>query len=74
MVNTPPPTTAPRIIVPETPVEEQEEQKAKMGIKKPPLPPPMWDEFTPATPREVKEQRNAEVMDDEDTGTSSILA
>jgi hypothetical protein len=70
MVNTPPPTTPQRIIVPDTPIEEQEDQKAKMGMKRPAFPPPMWGEFTPATP---KEKRSAEVMDDEDTGASSIL-
>lgn len=74
MVNTPPPTTPQRIIVPDTPIEEHGAQKAKMGKKKPSLPPPTWDEFTPTTPKEVREKRNAEVMDDEDTGATSILA
>jgi hypothetical protein len=74
MVNTPPPMTPQRVIVPDTPVEDQEEHKAKMGIRRPTLPPPMWDEFIPETPKEVQEKRIGEVMDDEDTGTSSILA
>ena len=74
MVNTPPPRTPQRIIVPDTPIEEQEEQRARKGVKKPSLPPPMWGEFTPATPKEVREKRNAEFMDDEDTGTSPIPA
>jgi len=72
MVNTPPPTTPQRIIVPDTPIEERDGQKAKKGVKKPTLPPPMWEEFAPAKPKEVREKRNGEVMEDEDTGTSSI--
>ena len=73
MVNTPPPTTPQRIIVPDTPIEEPGEQRTKMGIKKPMLPPPMWDEFRPESPKVVREKKSREVMDDEDTGTLSIL-
>jgi len=74
MVNTPPPTAPQRIIVPDTPIEELEEQKVRMGIKKPALPPPMWDEFMPESPKAVRGKRSREVMDDEDIGTSSIQA
>jgi hypothetical protein len=74
MVNTPPPTAPQRIVVPDTPIEELEEQKVKMGIRKPVLPPPMWDEFTPLSPKAVREKRSREIMDDEDTGMSFTLA
>jgi hypothetical protein len=74
MVNTPPPTAPQRIIVPDTPIEEPEEQKAKMGIKKPVAPPPTWDEFTPESLKALREKKSREVMGDEDTGMLSILA
>lgn len=74
MVNTPPPTTPQRVIVPDAAIEELEGQKPKLGIKKPVLPPPTWDEYTPESLKAVREKKGREVMDDEDTGMWSILA
>ena len=74
MVNTPPPAAPQRNAVPDTPIEGLEEQRAKIGIKKPVPPPPMWAESMPESPKAVREKKSREVMDDEDTGVWSILA
>ena len=73
MVNTPRPATPQRSIVPDTSTEGLEGQKAKLGIKKPVLSPPTWDEYTSESLKAVREKKSREVMDDEDTGMWSIL-